>query len=228
MNVHDLEDLKGKIKTCVAKLKIKYDKHKRIFSRLEEREKEWLVLELYARPAPPTSRPGRPASPWTGSSERTKSRKVSRHIKIYMPCFRLLILFKRVHFFLKCKISYIFSLICDHCTEELGCTAALWAKSSPGKADFSKVVQQSVKNQTLAGKSVENTKPYPEMMKAEEALALKINCDLSDLQYQVLRNSSVKQNAEIYLSVKVICDEKSKCYTENLESFRNICQVFNQ
>ena len=41
----------------------------------EEREKEWLALELYARPAPPTSRPERPATPWADSSERTKRRK---------------------------------------------------------------------------------------------------------------------------------------------------------
>jgi hypothetical protein len=103
MNVHDLEDLKGKIKTFVAKLKIKYHKHRRTFSRLEEHEKEWLALELYARPAPPTSRPGRPTTPWTDSSERTKRRKVSRYIKIYMLCFWLLILYKKVYFFLNIK-----------------------------------------------------------------------------------------------------------------------------
>ena len=106
MNVHDLEDLKGKIKIFVAKLKIKHDKHRKTFSRLEECEKDWLGLELHARPAPPTLRPGRPATPWADSLKSTKRRKISRYIKIYMLCFWLLILYKRVEFFLKFKILY--------------------------------------------------------------------------------------------------------------------------
>ena len=83
-------------------------------------------------------------------------------------------------------------MIGDDCTEELACAAALKSKSSPGKGDFSKAINQSVKNPTLARKSIENKKPYAVMMKAKEALALKLNCDLSDLEYQVLRNSSLK------------------------------------
>ena len=56
------------------------------------------------------------------------------------------------------------------------------------------------------------------MMKAEEEpFALKVDCNLSDSQYQVLRNSSLKQNADIYPSVKLIFNKKSKCYPENLE-----------
>ena len=66
------------------------------------------------------------------------------------------------------------------------------------------------------------------MMKAEEALALKVNCDLSDSQYQVLRNSSLKQNAEIYPSVKVIFDAKSKFYPENLEILETSAKCYVQ
>ena len=64
------------------------------------------------------------------------------------------------------------------------------------------------------------------MMKAEEALALKINGDLNDSKYQLLKNSSLKQSGRIYPSVKVIFDKKSKMLPRKYGNFRNICQVF--
>nr|XP_012559709.2 uncharacterized protein LOC105845965 [Hydra vulgaris] len=56
----------------------------------------------------------------------------------------------------------------------------------------------------------------PVKMKVEDALSLKIQCDLSDEQYQIIRNSSLLQNANIYPSLHKILTEKKKCYPDNM------------
>ena len=55
------------------------------------------------------------------------------------------------------------------------------------------------------------------MMLPEDALALKIQCDLSDDQYQLLRNASLKQNANTFQSLHSIFAVKSACYPEVTE-----------
>ena len=54
-------------------------------------------------------------------------------------------------------------------------------------------------------------------MLPEDALALKIQCDLSDDQYQLLRNASLKQNANIFRTLHSIFAVKSACYPEVTE-----------
>jgi hypothetical protein len=46
--------------------------------------------------------------------------------------------------------------------------------------------------------------------------ALKVNCDLSNDQYQMIRNSSIKHNANIYPTLHALFKEKSNCYPEDL------------
>ena len=54
-------------------------------------------------------------------------------------------------------------------------------------------------------------------MKLEEALALKTQTDLSDLQYQMLRNSALSHTVKIYPSLKKLGEEKLKCYSEGVQ-----------
>ena len=50
----------------------------------------------------------------------------------------------------------------------------------------------------------------PVKMATEDALALKTACDLSDKQYQLLRNSSIHHIADIYPTLHEISTEKKK------------------
>ena len=70
------------------------------------------------------------------------------------------------------------------------------SKVTPGMKDLGIVIKQSVDDPSKARKVLSFDKE-PVMMTVEEALALKINCDLSDQQYQMLRNASLRQNADI-------------------------------
>ena len=57
----------------------------------------------------------------------------------------------------------------------------------------------------------------PTTMKLEEALALKTQTDLSDSQYQMLRNSALSHNVKIYPSLNKLGEEKLKCYPEGIQ-----------
>nr|XP_047140452.1 uncharacterized protein LOC124815720 [Hydra vulgaris] len=57
---------------------------------------------------------------------------------------------------------------------------------------------------------------FPIKMKIEDALSLRVQCDLSDEQYQIIRNSSIIHNADIYPSLHEIKNERHKCYPEGL------------
>ena len=54
-------------------------------------------------------------------------------------------------------------------------------------------------------------------MKLEEALALRTQTDLSDIQYQMLRNSSLSHNVKIYPSLNKLGEEMLKCYPEGVQ-----------
>ena len=54
-------------------------------------------------------------------------------------------------------------------------------------------------------------------MKLEEALALKMQTDLSDIQYQMLRNSALSHNVNIYPSLNKLGEEMLKCYPEGVQ-----------
>ena len=58
--------------------------------------------------------------------------------------------------------------------------------------------------------------PFPLNMRVEEALVLKMNTDLSDKQYQVIRNSALVRNVHIYPTLHDIFVEKFKCYSKNI------------
>ena len=54
-------------------------------------------------------------------------------------------------------------------------------------------------------------------MKLEEALALKTQTYLSDIQYQMLRNSALSHNVKIYPSLNKLGEEMLKCYLEGVQ-----------
>ena len=54
-------------------------------------------------------------------------------------------------------------------------------------------------------------------MKLEEALALKRQTDLCDIQYQMLRNSALSHNVKIYPSLNKLGEEMLKCYPEGVQ-----------
>ena len=56
-------------------------------------------------------------------------------------------------------------------------------------------------------------------MKTEDALSLKIQCDLSDEQYQIIRNSSIIYNADIYPSLHEIKNERHHGLLYNTAGF---------
>ena len=60
-------------------------------------------------------------------------------------------------------------------------------------------------------------KQEPVQMVPETALALKVHCNLSDDQYQMIKNASKAQFADIYPSLHKIFDIKQKCYPEDLQ-----------
>ena len=51
----------------------------------------------------------------------------------------------------------------------------------------------------------------------QKALALKIQCNLSDDQYQIIRNNSLQQGADIYPTLHQLLEYKSTCYPNNLQ-----------
>ena len=99
--------------------------------------------------------------------------------------------------------------------EPLLLAAAKCAKSDK-KEDLSFVIKKSIKNNDM--KSIKKAVVSPvTRMSTEEALALKVHTDLSDGQYQMIRNSSKAHNADIYPTLHEILDEKKNCYPEDLE-----------
>ena len=54
------------------------------------------------------------------------------------------------------------------------------------------------------------------MMSGESALALKTHTNLSDQQYQILRNASLKQNADIYPTLINLKTAQKMCYPTNI------------
>ena len=60
-----------------------------------------------------------------------------------------------------------------------------------------------------------NTKEIIKMT-PEEALALKVQCNLSDDSYQMIRNAAKEHNSDIFPSLHKIFEVKSKCYPPDL------------
>ena len=108
-----------------------------------------------------------------------------------------------------------FSLAGCNTTEALTLAAAARAKQSPGKKDLGAVIKKASIDPKKARKSLDTSDPIK--MKVSEGLALKVATDLSDSQYQMLRNSSIKHNANIYPTLHEIAIAKKECYPDDIE-----------
>ena len=73
-----------------------------------------------------------------------------------------------------------------HTTLYIAEAAVVIAKSNPGKSDLGKNIKMFSKD--LPGQTHQCDKYQPTRMSADQTLSLKIQCDLSDLQYQIIRN----------------------------------------
>ena len=85
------------------------------------------------------------------------------------------------------------------------------------------VIKQSTVNATQIRKSIDTLMPIK--MTAEDALALKVQCHLSDDQYQIIRNSSMTHQADIYPSLHKILEAKQLCYRDNMIIFETSAEV---
>ena len=84
--------------------------------------------------------------------------------------------------------------LAEHPPEALVLTSIRKASEDPTKKDFVVVI----KNATNPCKVKSMEVSFPIKMKTEGALSLKIQCDLSDEQYQIIRNSCIMQNIHPY------------------------------
>ncbi|XP_065678116.1 uncharacterized protein LOC136093124 [Hydra vulgaris] len=82
-------------------------------------------------------------------------------------------------------------------------------KTSVLKNNISNVLEVEKVDKTL-------DKTFPINMSVEGALALKMNTDLSNKQYQMIRNSALVHNVHIYPTLHDIFVEKLKRYPENI------------
>ena len=96
----------------------------------------------------------------------------------------------------------------------LALAAAKSAKESPTKQDMGFVIKKATEDAAKVKKSIGNKEPVK--MSDEEALALKVHCDLSDDQYQMIRNNSLVHNANIYPNLHRILEAKASCYPLNI------------
>ena len=84
-------------------------------------------------------------------------------------------------------------------------------------SDLAFVIKSASKceEQAASLKNAVSNKPTIQMT-PEDALALKVACDLSDNQYQILRNSAKIHNADLYPPLSKIYEAKVSCYPEDL------------
>ena len=187
----EIEDLKRAVRSFICKFRSKYEKCSRMMTRMIQKEKVWLDGDMYA-----------PAETTTNSTFDFRSGRPEKNwIEASNRTKR-----KRVH-----------ELKDSNCTLALTSAAISRSKDSPGNRKLFDALKQSVKDPEKVRLSLESSEKYPKMMSTEDALALKIQCDLSDSQYQILRNATMKQNANIFPSLKKILAAKSACYPDDTE-----------
>ena len=89
--------------------------------------------------------------------------------------------------------------------------AAVKSAKNEAKSDLSFVLKKTINNNVNLVK-VKKAIDKPELtkMKAEDALALKVHCNLSDDQYQMIRNSSKHHHADIYPTLHKVFEEKKE------------------
>ena len=186
-------EIRDKVKKFINKFRQKYMKHNRMLSRMLELEKEWLEGELFQE-AVLDDNSNIEVVPGPGRPEKpwdeASERSKRRKVQILKE---------------------------NHCTLALATAAIGRSKDSPGQSDLGAVIKESVKNAQKVRDSLDAADKLPVMMSAEDALALKMQCDLSDGQYQLLRNASLKHNADIFPTLHSILTAKSACYPEDTE-----------
>ena len=167
--IHDEDLFDSRIRSFISKLRQKYQKHKRSISRLLEYESVWLDGVLYESEDVNENIAG-PGRP-ANTWDESSDRTKRRKVQ---------------------------SLKTNNNTLALASAAISRAKESPGKPDLSRVFKESMKNPQKVRTSLDAADKIPIMMSPDDALALKIQCDLSDNQYQLLRNASLKHNAILF------------------------------
>nr|XP_047129322.1 uncharacterized protein LOC124809317 [Hydra vulgaris] len=102
--------------------------------------------------------------------------------------------------------------LAEHPAEALALASIKKATRDPTEKDFV-VLMKSATNSEKNNITEIN---FSIKIKTEDALSLKVQCDLSDEQYQIIRNPSIIHNADIYPSLHEIKSERHKCYPEGL------------
>ena len=187
----NVDDVRNKVKVFISKFRLKYNKHTRIWPRMLEKEYEWLEGELIKEDAvrDNINVEAGPGRPIKPWDEAS-DRSKRRKVQLLKE---------------------------NNNTLALATAAIGRSKDSPGQSALGDVIKESVKNAQKVRDSLDAVDKLPVMMTAEDALALKIQCDLSDGQYQLLRNASKKQNADIFPTLHSILTAKSACYPEDTE-----------
>ena len=181
------EKLTEKIRILVIKLKAKWIAVNKTYDRLLMKEKKWLQTEIQiVMKADNVSR-----KEFSGGRPKKDWKDLGE----------------------RSKRTRVVGLSA-HDPEVLALAAVKSAKSSGDLQDFAYVVKESIQKASEIRKSMDSKEPI--MMSEKEALSLKVNCDLSDDQYQMIRNSSIKHNANIYPTLHTLFKEKSNCYPEDL------------
>lgn len=170
----------------ISQLSSKVKNHSYKYSKVFEKERNWLSKPFIAETVPGSSLkagPGRKRKDYKECCPRVKKRKVN-------------------------DLSY------QNCTEALALATESRAKSSPGQKDLGYIVKQANKNTSYIKEKIEN-KAHGKMS-PETALALKVNTNMSDACYQQVKNASKTVCHDIYPSIHEIRKVKLKCYPEGL------------
>ena len=96
------------------------------------------------------------------------------------------------------KLQKVAELSATHHPEELNLAASKAHKTS----------------ETVNKRKSFQSEDTPIKMSSVEALSLKVQCDLSDEQYQLIRKSSLIQKADIYLNLHEILAEKKEMFAK--------------
>ena len=180
------DSLKVTLQTFVSRLREKFTKHNRKFQRLIEKEKDWLETDIKIERISP------PSVSVVGrprkSWEETSDRTKRQRV----------------------------ASLADNEPQVLALAAAQSVRQN-SKADHAIAIKKSFASEENLVKAKQGIqKQEPVQMVPETALALKVHCNLSDDQYQMIKNASKTQFADIYPSLHKIFDVKQKCYPEDL------------
>lgn len=185
----DIQNLVGESlqKTFLHKFREKFIKHNRTYERLFKNEQTWLNTDFHLI----SKLPEQPS---------TSGRKE----KPFESCAP------------RTKRRKVASLTMKNPTEALALAAKSRARSSPGKKDLSFVIAKSLKSPDEVRKKIDQKNVSLVTMTSQDALAMKISADLSDDQYQIIRNSAMMCNANIYPTLHAVSSAKGECYPENI------------